>query len=58
MIVTAAPDLGSAFVGWSGALTGAANPGQVTLFESATITATFSADGNGIALPIIVSSTP
>ena len=58
VIVTAAPDLGSAFVGWSGALTGAANPGQVTLFESATITATFSADGNGIALPIIVSSNP
>ena len=56
--VTAAPDLGSAFVGWSGALTGAANPGQVTLFESATITATFSADGNGVALPVIVGSNP
>ncbi len=58
VVLTAAPDLGSAFVGWSGALSGAANPGVVTLFESTTITATFSADGNGIALPVVLSSAP
>ncbi|MBP8948135.1 MAG: hypothetical protein KBG73_04785 [Candidatus Promineofilum sp.] len=58
VVVRAVPDIGSAFAGWSGALTGTANPGVVTLFESTTITATFSADGNGIALPMIVSSNP
>ena len=49
-----APDLGSRFVGWAGALEGASNPGVVTLFESTTITATFGLGGNGIALPVVL----
>ena len=49
-----APDLGSRFVGWAGALDGTANPGVVTLFESTTITATFTTGGNGIALPVVL----
>ncbi len=56
--LTAAPDLGSLFGGWAGALGGSANPGVVTLFESATVTATFTTGGNGIALPVVMSATP
>jgi len=58
VLLTGAPDLGSRFLGWDGASTGTANPTQVTLFESATITATFGLGGNGIALPLIVGSAP
>ena len=58
VVLTAAADLGSAFAGWSGALSGAANPGVVTLFESTTITATFTTGGNGIAMPVVLSSNP
>ena len=58
VVLTAAADLGSAFAGWSGALSGAANPGVVTLFESTTITATFTTGGNGIAMPVVLSSKP
>lgn len=56
--LTGAADLGSRFLGWDGAATGTANPTEVTLFESATITATFGVGGNGIALPIIVGGAP
>ena len=56
--LTGAPDLGSLFLGWDGAATGTTNPTQTTLFESATITATFGLGGNGIALPIIVANAP
>jgi len=55
VVLLPAPDLGSRFVGWAGALEGAASPGVVTLFESTTITATFGTGGNGIALPVVVS---
>jgi len=58
VLLTGAPDLGSRFLSWDGAATGAANPTQVTLFESATITATFGLGGNGIALPLIVGGAP
>jgi hypothetical protein len=54
VVLFPAPDLGSRFVGWAGALEGAANPGVVTLFESTTITATFGLGGNGIALPVVL----
>jgi len=58
VLLTGAPDLGSRFLGWAGATTNTANPTQVTLFESATITATFGLGGNGIALPLIVGNSP
>ena len=51
-----APDLGSRFGGWAGALEGTANPGVVTLFESTSITATFTTGGNGIALPVVLGN--
>jgi hypothetical protein len=40
--LTAAPDSGWEFVGWSGGLTGSQNPATVTLNANTTITATFS----------------
>ncbi len=58
VLLTGAPDLGSRFLSWDGAATGAANPTEVTLFESTTITATFGLGGNGIALPLIVGGAP
>ncbi len=54
--LAAAPDLGSVFAGWAGAAGGTANPTALTLFESATITATFGIGGHGIALPLVVGS--
>jgi hypothetical protein len=54
VVLNPAPDLGSRFVGWAGALEGPANPGVITLFESTTITATFGTGGIGIALPVVL----
>lgn len=54
VLVSAAPALGSRFAGWSGALSGADNPGVVTLFESSVITATFNPGGHGVVVPLIL----
>jgi len=39
--LTAAPGAGYRFSGWSGDLTGAANPAQITMTSAKTVTATF-----------------
>jgi uncharacterized repeat protein (TIGR02543 family) len=45
--LTASPDAGSTFEGWSGAATGTANPVTVTMDGDRTVTATFKANGPG-----------
>ncbi len=45
--LTATPASGWQFAGWSGALTGTANPSAVTLTANTVVTATFSATGTG-----------
>jgi uncharacterized repeat protein (TIGR02543 family) len=42
VILTAVPDLGATFVGWSGDLSGSTNPDTVTMDASKSVTATFS----------------
>jgi hypothetical protein len=42
VILTAVPDLGAIFVGWSGDLSGSTNPDTVTMDASKSVTATFS----------------
>jgi uncharacterized repeat protein (TIGR02543 family) len=44
--MTATPDTGWQFDGWSGDLTGTANPGCITMNADKTVTATFSEVGN------------
>jgi uncharacterized repeat protein (TIGR02543 family) len=43
--LTAVPDLGSTFVGWSGDLSGSSNPDSITMVTSKSVTATFLQDG-------------
>ncbi len=45
--LTAAPASGATFAGWSGAVTGTANPVTVTMTGDKAVTATFSATGGG-----------
>ena len=42
--LTAQPDAGATFVGWSGALSGTANPASVTINADTTVTANFVLD--------------
>lgn len=46
--LTAVPDSGYQFVGWSGALTGSENPAFMTLIESKEVTATFEVIDTGV----------
>jgi hypothetical protein len=55
--LAAGPAIGSTFAGWSGAITGDANPVVLNeLFESATITATFDKGGYAAAVPVILGA--
>jgi hypothetical protein len=53
VIVTATAQLGSAFAGWSGAVTGLANPAQVTMDTDKVITATFALSSTENTAPTI-----
>jgi hypothetical protein len=46
VVLSALPDGGSLFAGWSGGLTGSDNPAGLSLFESAAVTATFNSGTN------------
>ena len=47
--LTAAPDVGWSFAGWSGDLSGSANPAAITIDVNKTVTATFSLECTPIA---------
>jgi len=59
--VTAVPATGYTFTGWSGSLTGTANPSTITMNANKSVTATFTASSTGTNLAlnktVVVSST-
>ncbi len=54
--LTATPDTGSTFAGWSGDLTGTTSPITVTMTAAKVITATFSEEQTDIFLPLILKN--
>lgn len=54
--LTATPEAGWQFTGWSGDLTGNENPAQFTVTSNATVTANFQPSGSRLFLPVVVNS--
>jgi uncharacterized repeat protein (TIGR02543 family) len=56
--LTATPNSGATFVGWSGSATGTTNPLTITMDGNKTITATFSGGGGGTTYTLTVNVSP
>jgi plastocyanin len=56
--LTAIPNTGHTFSGWSGAVSGTANPAQLTMNGNRSVTATFTPSGGSTAITIVKDAQP